>query len=160
MNFQVIQTDSSEHDLFFSQTGKDKALGCIGHLRGDFGNGKQFYSSWFDHRGELKSKAFKKELDEVVNFLRENPDCPVLRSRGDMAEFCWINSNSRIEGAWHEDVFGFKVQTAAHSYYLRCFPLAGDYNFYCYCYNNARLFRELGKNVSQNDRPKNKEYER
>ena len=26
--------------------------GCIGHLRGDFGAGKEFYTSWFDHRRE------------------------------------------------------------------------------------------------------------
>ena len=24
--------------------------GCIGHLRGDFGGGQEFYTSWFDHR--------------------------------------------------------------------------------------------------------------
>ena len=45
--------------------------GCIGHLRGDFGAGKEFYTSWFDHRREYKTDEFKAELDEVVNTLRE-----------------------------------------------------------------------------------------
>ena len=29
--------------------------GCIGHLRGDFGGGQEFYTSWFDHRREYKT---------------------------------------------------------------------------------------------------------
>ena len=32
--------------------------GCIGHLRGDFGAGKEFYTSWFDHRREYKTDEF------------------------------------------------------------------------------------------------------
>ena len=45
--------------------------GCIGHLRGDFGGGQEFYTSWFDHRREYKTDEFKAEFDEVVNTLRE-----------------------------------------------------------------------------------------
>ena len=29
--------------------------GCLGHLRGDFGCGQEFYTSWFDHRREYLS---------------------------------------------------------------------------------------------------------
>ena len=32
--------------------------GCIGHLRGDFGCGQEFYTSWFDHRREYKTDEF------------------------------------------------------------------------------------------------------
>ena len=38
--------------------------GCIGHLRGDFGSGQEFYTSWFDHRREYKTDEFKAEFDE------------------------------------------------------------------------------------------------
>ena len=34
--------------------------GSIGYLRGDFGaGGKEFYSSWFDRRRDLKTDDFK-----------------------------------------------------------------------------------------------------
>ena len=143
MDSLIIQVKDNEHGLFYSQADKDKALGCIGHLRGDFGSGTQFYTSWFDHLKDLKNDAFKQELDKVVNFLRDNPQYPVLKSRADMSEFCYKNPNSRIPGAWHKDVFGFKLETETHSYYLRCFPHAGDYNFYIYCYDNRYLLMEL-----------------
>ena len=47
--------------------------GCIGHLRADFGSGKEFYSSWDDHSADLKTPEFKRELDEVINTLRFGP---------------------------------------------------------------------------------------
>ena len=47
--------------------------GCIGHLRADLGGGKDFYSSWDDHREDLKTPEFKRELDEVINTLRFGP---------------------------------------------------------------------------------------
>ena len=57
----------SQSQQLMSQTG------CIGHLRGDFGSsGEQFFSSWDDHRGDLKSEDFKHEFDEVINALRED----------------------------------------------------------------------------------------
>lgn len=47
------------------------AAGCIGHLRGDMGReGNSFYTTWFDHQEDLKTQAFKDELDIVVTALR------------------------------------------------------------------------------------------
>ena len=41
------------HGLYFSQSEEqDKATGCIGHLRGDFGNGRQFYTTWWPHQND------------------------------------------------------------------------------------------------------------
>lgn len=34
------------HALYFSRSEEqDKSAGCVGHLRGDFGSGKQFYTT-------------------------------------------------------------------------------------------------------------------
>jgi hypothetical protein len=39
--------DMTLHRFYFSQDEEqDKAAGCIGHLRGDFGSGHQFYTTW------------------------------------------------------------------------------------------------------------------
>ena len=51
----------------------ESQTGCIGHLRADFGSGKEFYSSWDDHHGDLKTPEFKRELDAVINTLRCGP---------------------------------------------------------------------------------------
>lgn len=45
----------------------------IGHLRGDFASsGYGFYTTWFDTRPQWKTDEFKKELDKVINSLRED----------------------------------------------------------------------------------------
>ena len=78
----------------------------IGHLRGDFASsGYGFYTTWFDTRPQWKTDEFKKELDEVINSLRE--DKGLLQ-------------------------YGFRVDTEKHAFLFRCNPTKGDYNFYCY----------------------------
>ena len=58
----------------------------IGHLRGDFASsGYGFYTTWFDTRPQWKTDEFKKELDEVINSLRE--DKGLLHNRYDMSAF-------------------------------------------------------------------------
>ena len=68
--------------------------GSIGYLRADFdSNGKNFYSSWFDHRQELKSDAFKAEFDEVMNALREKEAYGgMLKGRAEMSAYCRKNA--------------------------------------------------------------------
>ena len=87
--------------------------GCIGHLRGDFGAGKEFYTSWFDHRREYKTDEFKAELDEVVNTLREKNG--LLCTRDSMTRFCYQNPEAEFEGNYCAE-YGFKVQTPQHTY--------------------------------------------
>ena len=56
----------------------------IGHLRGDFASsGYGFYTTWFDTRPQWKTDEFKKELDKVINSLRE--DKGLLHNRYDMS---------------------------------------------------------------------------
>ena len=47
--------------------------GCIGHLRGDMEwDGDSFFTSWDDHRGDLKTDEFKAEFDRLINTLRSD----------------------------------------------------------------------------------------
>lgn len=39
--------------------------GCIGYLRGDFGSGQEFYTTWFDQCTGYKTDAFNAEFDHV-----------------------------------------------------------------------------------------------
>ena len=117
--------------------------GSIGYLRADFdSNGKNFYSTWFDHRKELKSDAFKAEFDDVINALREKGEYGgLLKGRTEMTAYCRKNALA-FEGNYTTE-YGMRVDTDHYSYLLRMNPTRGDYNLYCYCYVKQWLERHL-----------------
>lgn len=116
--------------------------GCIGHLRADFGsNGKQFFSSWDDHRADLKSDAFKHDLDEVINALREDEKYGyLLKNRGYLSSNCWRTPGCSFG---NDREYGFRADTPHYSYMLRLNPNKGEYNIYCYCYLRQWLDRHM-----------------
>ena len=77
------------HALYFSRSEEqDKSAGCVGHLRGDFGSGKQFYTTWWPHQQDaLNTPEFKADIDRTVNWLREQPGSP-LRDFDSMKRYC------------------------------------------------------------------------
>lgn len=117
--------------------------GSIGHLRGDFDTGEQFYTTWNEHSSSLKTPEFISELDSVINELRSN-SCGLLKSRRSMVDFARKNPESSFKGAYTTE-YGFRVDTEKHSYLLRCNPTQGDYNFYCFCYQREWLNRHIDK---------------
>lgn len=132
---ELTVAQRSEDDLFFSQSEEhDRKNGCIGHLRGDFGDGKQFYSTWWPHQDDRLNKAeFKADLPRVVNWLRK--DFSPLKDLDSMRRFCNLyGSKSQIPDAMLPS-HGFRIDTQRFLYMLRCYPHMGDYNFYLYCYD-------------------------
>ncbi len=113
--------------------------GCIGHLRADMDtDGKGFFSSWDNHRGDLKTQAFKDEFDAVLNALRFDEQYGgILTNRSSLAEYCRKYPESVISGDYRS--FGFRADTEQYSYMLRVNPHKGEYNLYCYCYRRDRL---------------------
>ncbi|MBQ7767803.1 MAG: hypothetical protein IJ403_02855, partial [Oscillospiraceae bacterium] len=73
MEMTIRPMTPQERNYSYSQSQQlTMQTGCIGHLRADFGsNGLGFFSSWDDHRADLKNDAFKAEFDDVINGLRE-----------------------------------------------------------------------------------------
>ncbi len=156
--------DSSLHDLYFSESeAQDKKNGCVGHLRGDFGSGRQFYTTWWPHQNDtLNTPEFKKDLDRTVNWLREQPDSP-LRDFDTMERSCALYMPScEIKGGATPSC-GFMVKTRQYVYMLRCAPVKGDYNFYCYCYRRQEFDKartQLEKKARPAVRKKKAEPER
>ena len=113
--------------------------GCIGHLRADMDtDGKGFFSSWDNHRGDLKTQEFKDEFDAVINALRFDEQYGgILTNRSSLAEYCRKYPESVIAGDHRS--FGFRADTEQYSYMLRVNPHKGEYNLYCYCYRRDRL---------------------
>ena len=132
MEFPITSMTPEERLYAYSQSSQiEGQTGCIGYLRGDFGAGKEFYTSWFDRRKEYKDGEFKAEFDEVVNALREKDG--LLCSRASMNRFCCQHPEAEFEGNYCTE-YGFRVQTPQHTYMLRCNLNYGDYNFYLYAY--------------------------
>ena len=73
--FHIRPARPEEADLFYAQHPEEnKRLGAVGHIRMDFGrSGNEFWHTWWP-RGpeELNSPAFKLELQEIVDTLRES----------------------------------------------------------------------------------------
>lgn len=132
MEFPITSMTPEERLYAYSQSSQiEGQTGCIGYLRGDFGAGQEFYTSWFDRRKEYKDGEFKAEFDEVVNALREKDG--LLCSRASMNRFCCQHPEAEFEWNYCTE-YGFRVQTPQHTYMLRCNLNYGDYNFYLYAY--------------------------
>ena len=86
--FAIRPASFDEAGLFYAMTPEeDQRLGCIGHVRMDFGHrGKEFWHTWWP-RGpeELNGPEFKAELQEVVDKLRTG----VLKDLASMTKYCW-----------------------------------------------------------------------
>lgn len=143
MELKITSMTPADRLYAYNQSSQlEGQTGCIGHLRGDFGGGQEFYTSWFDHRREYKTDEFKAEFDEVVNTLREKDG--LLCTRDSMTRFCYQNPEAEFEGNYCAE-YGFKVQTPQHTYMLRCNPNYGDYNFYLYAYVSRFLEHHMEK---------------
>ena len=108
---------SDERLYCYSQSQQLMAqTGCIGHLRGDMGStGEQFFSTWEDHQGQLKTQEFKDEFDNIINALRfEEAHGGVLASRRSLTNYCWDHPDSRLVKG--EDDFGFRIDTENYAY--------------------------------------------
>lgn len=124
MEMTIRPMTPQERNYSYSQSQQlTMQTGCIGHLRADFGsNGLGFFSSWDDHRADLKSDAFKAEFDDVINGLREDDRYGgILKSRRDMTAYCYDHPASGFEGNYTKE-YGFRVDTDHYSYMLRLNP--------------------------------------
>lgn len=120
----------AEHNYCYAQSRQiSMQSGLIGHLRADMGSdGRAFYSNFFDCQPELKTEAFRSELNGVINALRAAP----LKDRSTLAAYCREQPDSGIDHDGRE--YGFRADTPEHSFMLRLNPNRGEYNLYCYCY--------------------------
>ena len=119
-----------------------RQTGCIGHLRGDMGrSGTGFYTSWDDHNGDLKTDAFKAEIDDVVNAMRFDPQYGgIFKDRISLAAYCYHHPESSF-GNGRE--YGFRADTEQYSYLMRLNHNRGEYNLYVFCYRRDWLDRHL-----------------
>jgi len=128
---QAQRLTDEDFPLCFSDDANDKNFGCIGHLRGDFGDSQEFWHTWWDHRPELNAQPFKSELSKVVANLRKGP----LQSLESLRTYCRGNPQAKLPSTYRENEYLLKLCTERFDYYVRLNPEKGDYNFYIYCYD-------------------------
>lgn len=111
MAFTIRALHSDEQKYTYRQSTQiEGQTGSIGYLRGDFGaGGKEFFSSWFDHRRDLKTDEFKSALDEVINALRSE-EYGLLKSRTAMAQYAAKYPASAFQGNYATE-YGFRADT-------------------------------------------------
>lgn len=141
MEMKIILPDERKYTYRQSQQ-ISMQTGFIGYLRADFGSsGKEFFSSWYDFRKDLKTDEFKAEFDDVINSLRDGGG--VLSGRGAMSKYCFGTPESSFENDRNE--YGVRVDTEKHAYLMRLNPRQGEYNLYCYCYEKQWLDRHISQ---------------
>lgn len=133
LNIQLRPASVEEAGLFYSQMeeGEDQALGTVGHLRMDFGQGgEEFWASWWGRGDEqLKTPEFQKELRQVVDELQRSGPLKDLKS---MRAYCGSHGGAIADGG---STHGYIAETEHYRYCLRCTPLPGHYQGYLYCYD-------------------------
>ena len=105
--------------------------GLVGYLRGDFGSGNEFWTSFFDVNTSLKTDEFKEDLDLVVNSMRKKE--MLLCDRRSMCRFVDGYPDSQEETMSGTVAF-FREDTGKYCFLIRVNPTKGDYNFYIYGY--------------------------
>ena len=100
--------------------------------------GTGFYSTWFGRNNALNDSQFKRDIDLVINTLRKD----LLQSRSAMRKYICEHEGLPFPFDGCEGK-GFKVETEANVFYLRCLPMQGNYDCYCYGYNKALLEQTL-----------------
>lgn len=142
MRCTISAADKSEEKLFYSCDDEGIRAARVGHLRLDFGSGKQFYGTWFEGSAGLNDQAFKDDQNMVINSLRST----LLKNRESMSDYIHEHDSFDLGNRGN----GFKVQTDSNVFFLRCFPKAGEYDCYCYCYDRELLEHAMSQTDGEN----------
>ncbi len=131
----------------YSDSSRDKELGCVGHLRADFGRNEGFFTTWHDHCPELNTEVFKEDFNKTIAIFRRHE----LKDFDTMSQYCWNKQAKQIPERY-SDEFAFlsKRKTKHYEYYLRMTPQQGYYHVYLYCYDlDARAKHQTRQNVGK-----------
>jgi len=62
---------------------------------------------------------------------------------GSLSEYCYSHPEAKLDVTQRDDIYGFRIDTDDHCYYIRGMLTQGDYNLYCYCYERSILEQHL-----------------
>lgn len=145
MNMTMRPLRAEERKYTYAQSQQlTMQTGAIGYLRGDFdSSGSGFHTAWFDQVSSRNTEEFKAEINSVIDALRfDGQYGGVLAGRSAMQKYGRSQPDSGFEGNYTTE-YGFRIDTGKFAYLLRCIPVKGDYNFYCWCFEAKWLDHHL-----------------
>lgn len=130
--FELIPGGAEE--MFYSTDGPEEKH-RVGYMRMDFGDGGEFWSTWWPRSADSKHNTadFKAEMTGLVNFLRSGilKSAQIALRQVSALRLPCIDTDRRY--------YGFHILTGQHAYYVRLFPFRGDYSYvYCYRRNDSK----------------------
>ena len=133
MEDKYVLKSGGNTQLFYSNNNAEVC--CVGHLRGDFGNGQEFWTTWWPHNEDrFNTQAFKDDFYPLVDELRKN----LLKNRAGMFKYI-ADHPSLPQNDNSPRSYGYHALTERYAYYIRCMPGRDNYNFYFYCYLRERV---------------------
>lgn len=143
MDIQFQQLSRKEQFYCFPQSQQiSMQTGLIGHVKGSWLRNPDFLVTEFrDFREELKSDAFREDLDDVFRvFYKGENGLDLLKDHQTLEAFCKTHPEMDLRDNQH---FGFRVNTDHYSYLIRVAPQSHYEEFYCYCYVRQWLDRHM-----------------
>ena len=137
---RAVLPDEEERCMFYSDSTAVFADAAVGYLRMDFGKtGSEFWQTWHGKNGSLTDSTFIREINSVLAELRKD----LLKNRSAMEKYIREHDGLPIAAYDYHTGKGFKFETENNVFYLRCTPMPGDYDCYCYGYNKMALEQAL-----------------
>src|SRR5574344_137550 len=106
--YMLRPASPEEAGLFYAHSlDEEKALGCIGNVRIDFGHrGQEFWHTWWPrYHTTLNTPEFKAKLQELVDELRTS----VLKNLSGMNSYCY-EPGGKIDGGYQQN-YGYVAET-------------------------------------------------
>lgn len=138
MKFDLLTMKKTERKMIFRLEDCDPCKAhLIGYVRGDFGRkGNEFWSTWFPEDESKNTAQFKQVICDVINYFRENTECPALRDYRSMQNICWDHPEWKLQSYCDGDNYAARVDTENYTFYIRFIIRQNDYNFYVFSYES------------------------
>ena len=155
MVYTILPLEDNERHLIYQLQGEAaEQHGAIGCMRADFGqSGTEFRTTWFENQPHLKTVAFCRAFDTLVDTLRTNTRVGLLIDRRRLETFCMLHSH--MEDA--RGYVGVKIVTEDYSYILRCCGRTNDYDVYIFAFDNRCLLPAPAGQISPAHQPRPKQ---
>ncbi len=153
MKFDLLTMRETERKMIFRLEDDDPCREhLIGYVRGDFGRkGDEFWTTWFPEDESKNTAQFKQVICEVIDYFRENTECPALRDYRSMQNMCWDHPEWKIQQNCDRDNYATRVDTENYTFYIRFIVRLNDYNFYVFGYESA-VNGLIDKNTSDEEK--------
>jgi len=112
----TVAPQTIEDSIFF-KANREEGNTCVGIVHGSFGNsGEHYHADWNSWENGLYTPKVQSELQSVIYTLRHD----MLKDKDSMSAYCKERPEARLPEYATVEAYGFKVETDARQYFVRC----------------------------------------